>query len=283
VLITGKLYIPYTGIDIRLFNPLGVAGSALSTVIAAAVGTIIYYFSLRHLHLFQKAKFHFKFDFSMMKKIISLGWPASLQMIIVSGSGLIIVSLANNFGADITAAYGVAFRTDQFGATAIFSVGIALTSIVAQNIGAKKFDRVKETLKYGLYFAISMGVFYAAIVNIFPVQIAKMYTKDPAVITAVTSYFRYAGISFVGFGMMFCYLGVVRGAGDTFGALVMVAINLILVRTPVCYALAEWTPLKENGLWIGLTVGTFAGAFLYYLYYRSGRWKEKKKELLTCE
>ena len=280
VLITGRIYIPGTGVDIRLFDALGVAGSALSTVIASAIGTVIYYFSLRHLHIFQKAKFHFKLDMEMMKKIISLGWPASLQMIIVSGSGLIIVSLANKFGADITAAYGVAFRTDQFGAMAIFSIGIALTSIVAQNIGANKYDRVKETLRYGLYFAAGLGLLYAVIVNLFPGQIAGMYTKDPAVIAAVTSYFRYAGVSFVGFGVMFCYLGVVRGAGDTFGALVMVAINLIIVRTPVCYALAEWTPMKENGLWLGLTVGTFAGAFLYYLYYKSGRWKDKKKELL---
>jgi Na+-driven multidrug efflux pump len=61
----------------------------------------------------------------------------------------------------------------------------------------------------------------------------------------------------------------------------MVAINLIIVRTPVCYALAEWTPLKERGLWLGLTVGTFAGAFLYYLYYKSGKWKNKKRILLS--
>jgi len=279
VLITGKLYIPWTGIDIRLFNALGVAGSALSTVIASAIGAIVYYFSFRHLHLFQKAKFHFKLDYGMIKKIFMLAWPASVQMIIVSGSGLIIVALANNFGPDITAAYGVAFRTDQFGATAIFSIGIALTSIVSQNIGAKQYDRVKETLRYGLFFAAGLGLLYAAIVNIFPVQIARMYTNDPVVISAVTSYFRYSGISFVGFGMMFCYLGVVRGAGDTLGALAMVALNLILVRTPVCYALAEWTPLKENGLWLGLTVGTFAGTFLYYLYYKSGKWKNNKKIL----
>jgi len=277
VLITGRLYIPHTGVDLRLFGALGVAGSALSTVIASAIGTVIYYFSLRHLHIFQKARFHFKPEAAMIKKIISLAWPASLQMIIVSGSGLIIVSLANRFGTNITAAYGVAFRTDQFGAMAIFSVGMALTAIVAQNTGAKKFDRVKEALRYGLFFSVCIGLLYAAIVNLLPGQIAGMYTRDPEVIAAVTSYFRYAGISFAGLGMMFSFLGVVRGAGDTFGALVMVAINMIIVRTPVCYALSEWTPLKEKGLWLGLTVGAFVGAFLYYLYYRSGKWKDKKK------
>ena len=87
----------------------------------------------------------------------------------------------------------------------------------------------------------------------------------------------------VGFGVMFCFLGVVRGAGDTLGALIMVALNLIVIRTPLCFFLAEYTPLRERGLWLGINIGMFIGAFLYYLYYRSGRWKKKKKELLTCE
>ncbi|MCX5777474.1 MAG: MATE family efflux transporter [Candidatus Firestonebacteria bacterium] len=260
-----------------LIPEMGVGGSALATVIANIAGTIIYYFSFKHMQLFKNAKFYFKYNSEMIKKILVIGWPASLQMIIVSGSALLVVALANKYGPTVTAAYGIGFRTDMFGSLAAFAMGNSVTSMTAQNIGAKKPERVSETLKYAVLFSCALSLLYAIIVNIFPAAIAGAFTKDAAIITGTANYFKYAGWSYIGFAVMFSLLGVIRGAGDTLGALIMVGVNLLLFRIPLCYLLSEYTPLKQNGLWLGLTLAALVGAVLLYWYYKSGRWHNKQK------
>jgi putative MATE family efflux protein len=259
----------------KLFPPLGIAGSALSTIISNIVGVIICY-AVWHNHKLSKiAPIRFRIHTETMQKIIAVGFPLSLQMIIVSSSFLFILSLANNFGQNVVAAFGIGNRVDQFSFLATFAVTAAISAMTAQNIGAGKFDRIPEITRWGVIMSVGVALFFSIAVILFPDAISSLFTREPAVIAITRNYLHIAGLSYLALAFLFAFQGVLRGAGDTLGSFIMISCSMIFLRIPLCFILSRYTLLKETGLWLGIFVSAFAGAIAFYLYYKSGRWKEK--------
>jgi putative MATE family efflux protein len=265
VLITGAGILP----------PLGVAGSALSTICAHIAGAVYCFFSWRNHHLSEIAPFRFRVHWGTLKKTISIGFPMALQMLIVSSSFLFILSLANKFGPSVTAAFGIGSRVDQIAFLAIFAVTAAVSAMTAQNIGAGKIERIPEIVRWGVLLSLALSCFFAAAVVLFPDQITSLFTSDPSVIAVSRGYYRAVAASYIALAFTFAYQGVLRGAGDTFASFIMIASSMIFLRVPLCYYLSHCTRLKETGLWAGITVSASIGAIAFYLYYVSGWWKER--------
>jgi putative MATE family efflux protein len=257
-----------------IFPPLGIAGPALSTICAHFVGAAACFFVWRNHHLSEIAPFRFRVHWETLRKMIMIGFPMALQMLIVSSSFLFILSLANKFGPSVTAAFGIGSRVDQIAFLATFAVTAAVSAMTAQNIGAGKMERIPEILRWGLLLAAGMSCFFAAAVMIFPGAITLLFTNDPSVIAVARNYFYIAGVSYLALAVTFTYQGVLRGAGDTFGSFIMIACSMIFLRVPLCYYLSHNTPLREVGLWVGITVSAIAGAAAFYFYYASGCWKK---------
>jgi putative MATE family efflux protein len=265
VLITGAHILP----------PMGIAGSALSTIISNVVGGIICYGVWRNHRLSEIAPFRFQVHFDTLRKIIDLGFPLAMQMLIVSSSFLFIFSLANRFGQNVTAAFGIGSRVDQFASMAAFAVAAAISAMTAQNVGAGKIERIPEIARWGVLLSTGMALLFSGMVILFPDAITGLFTREPAVLAVTRHYFRIAGFSYVAFAFLFAYQGVLRGACDTFGSFIMIACSMIFLRVPLCFVLSHYTPLKETGLWVGILISAIAGAVAFYLYYASGRWKER--------
>jgi putative MATE family efflux protein len=252
-----------------------VAGSALSTIIANTVAAIICFFVWRTHHLAEIAPFRFQLHWETLKKIIAVGFPLSLQMLIVSSSFLFIFSLANGFGTNVTAAFGICTRVDQFAFMATFAVSAAISAMTAQNFGAGRVERIARITRWGVILSFVMSLFFTAAVLIFPDAITSLFTSDAAVTSFTRNYFRIAGLSYLAISISFAYQGVLRGAGDTIASFLMIACSMIFLRVPLCYLLSHFTPLRETGLWLGITVSSFGGTAAFYWYYTSGKWKNR--------
>jgi putative MATE family efflux protein len=257
----------------KLFHPLGIAGSALSTIISNIVGIIICYLVWYNHKLSKIAPLRFKIHLETLRKIIAVGFPLSLQMIIVSSSFMFILSLANKFGQDVTAAFGIGNRVDQFSFLATFAVTAAISAMTAQNIGAGKIERIPEIARWGLIMSLGITLFFSVSVILFPDTITSIFTREPAVMGYARHYLRVAGFSYLALAFLFAYQGVLRGAGDTFGSFIMISCSMIFLRVPLCYILSHYTSLRETGLWVGILISAIAGALAFYLYYKGGRWK----------
>lgn len=271
-----------TGVGI--FPPLGLAGSALSTIIANIVSVIICFFVWRNHKLSKIAPFRFSMHWQILKKIAMVGFPMALQMIIVSASFLFILSLANKFGPNVTAAFGIGSRVDQFAFLAIFAVTMAISMMTAQNIGAGKIERVTDIAKWGILFSLLLAFLFFAAVMIFPDTITMLFTKDAAITLLTRRYFRYIGVSYLALSILFAFQGILRGAGDTITSFIIIAFTMIFLRVPLCYYLSHSTALREVGLWLGISISSFAGAVIFYFYYAGGRWKKCKHRMQEpCE
>ncbi|MBU2614866.1 MAG: MATE family efflux transporter [Elusimicrobia bacterium] len=255
---------------------MGVAGSALGTIISNAIMIVVSYFLVLRKHaLLNVRQWDFAIDWDIIKKIFTIGIPISLQMIVISLAGVLMVSLVNGFGTLVTAAYGIGMQLDNLAFMPVMAIGISVSSMVAQNLGALKFDRVKSIMKLSFVLSFFCAVFFFTLIYGFPRFIASIFTKEPAVIMLTVQYTRIVSFSYFLFSGIVILQGVVRGSGDTTIMLIFSIITMIFVRFFLAYALSKYTSLNEIGLWLAIPSSAFIGLLLHYWYYRSGRWKKR--------
>ena len=136
---------------------MGINGAALATVLAQAVS---FYLSIRYLnkteHLISVNLINIKFDKEITKKIFTIGLPAGIQQAVVALGATVVMSIVNTFGPIVVAAYGAANKIESFSFMPSMSFGLASSALTAQNIGAGKFDRVKEILKWSSIMAMTV-------------------------------------------------------------------------------------------------------------------------------
>ena len=269
------IFVPILILGLGPIPKLGVAGAGLGTVLSNAVMIIVsYYYCIKSHPLLNLREWDFTFDIEIVKKIFTIGIPASFQMAVVSLSGIFMMSLVNTFGAKLTAAYGIGIQLDQLTFMPAMAIGMSVTSMVAQNLGANQYNRVKEIVKYSVRITILFSILFFIIIYGFPKIVSSIFTTEPEVIGHTLKYIRIVSFTYFLFPIMFVLQGIVRGAGDTMTMLLFSLISLILFRYPTAYILSKYTLLQECGIWVGILLSSFVGVTLNYLYYISGKWQK---------
>lgn len=275
--ILNMVFVPALITGIGPLPALGIAGAALGTILANAVMiAVAYYFVLRKHSVLNIGAWDFTVDREIIKKIITIGIPISFQMAVASLSGILIISLVNTFGTQVIAGYGIGMQLDQLAFMPAMAVGMSVSSMVAQNLGAQEYGRVKKIMKLSVLLSLAISLLFFIIVYGFPKPIASIFTKDEGVLACTKNYIRIVSFTYFTFSVMFALQGVVRGAGDTVYMFLFTFFALVVFRYPMAYFFAKFTPLRETGIWLAILLSTFVGLFLNYWYYRSGRWKTVK-------
>lgn len=255
---------------------MGVSGAALATVIAQGMAFVLVAAYLRRTKdLLPDMMEQWKFDGRIIKDMFRIGLPSGVQQLLVSLGGLTITSIVNSFGTATTAAYGAAVRLDQFAFMPTMSVGLAVSALTGQNLGAGKEERVKEVVKAGLRLSIAITAVVSLIAVTLPKILLVLFTNDQTVLTVGSQYLRIVGLSYIAFAAMFVFNGVLRGAGDTIPTMFITLASLWLVRVPLAKMLSSIPTLGVNGIWMGVAISPLVGLAASHLYYRSGRWKNK--------
>ncbi len=258
----------------------GLNGAAFANIISGIISTVAgYFYASARNPFFNVREWDFSLDLSIIKKLFGIGIPASLQMIIISIAGFAIMNIVNGYGALVTAAAGIGQQCDQLAFLPAMSIGLAVTSMAGQNLSAGKMDRVKQVLKYGLLLSLSISIIFTLFIYLFPHQIASVFTRDESAALIIPHVVGYLGItcfSYIAFAMVFTIMGVVRGAGDTVGILVLSFISAVLFRIPLAWYLSSKTTLGENGIWLAILITSYITALLNFGYYKLGRWKKIK-------
>lgn len=255
------------------FPQMGVAGAALATVIAQGVSGIL---GLRHMvrvGLVKLDKDLLSLDRDLTKKLFTIGLPSGVQQIVVSMGMLTLSSIVNRFGSVVMAAFGVGGRLDQFAFMPAMSVGLSVTALVGQNMGAGLHERVKEIVKWAAYLTIGITAVVSLVVLALPGPLVSIFNEEPGVLIEGARYLRTIGAAYIPYALMFMLSGVMRGAGDTVPSMLISMVTLWLVRIPVAAYLSNL--MGSRGIWLAIAVSPVVGAGLNYAYFLSGRWKSR--------
>jgi putative MATE family efflux protein len=254
----------------------GIAGVAIATVIsqAGAFITAVIYLNRTH-EVIQISWREFEFDKDIFRKTLRIGLPTGLQHTFVSLGMAVVQVIVNRFGTNVIAAYAAASRLDSLATLPAMNFGMALSTFVAQNIGAGKKERIKSGLKSTLIMSSVVSLAGTFIMIFFGRYLIQLFVKstEAEVIQVGTEYLFIVGSFYVVFAAMFAINGVMRGAGDTVIPMFITFFSLWIVRIPVAYFLSE--RIGESGIWWAIPVAWLTAVVLAYMYYRTGKWKAK--------
>jgi len=261
---------------------LGIAGSATATVIAnyaAMIGLIIYIYA-RDLPLRLKGR-ELRYLFcntTILKTIIIKGIPMGLQMIVISGSALALIGLVNREGVDTTAAFGVAMQLWTYLQMPAMALGAAVSAMVAQNIGAGRWDRVSTITRSGVTQALAITGVLVVLLAVAdkPALALFLGTHSPAL--PVARHIQLlATWSFLLMGVTMVLFGTVRANGAVVGPLIILAIGLVPVRLGFAFGSYPW--LKADALWLSFPVSSFANIAMAIAFYLHGGWRKGRMGL----
>ncbi len=109
-------------------------------------------------------------DGATIRTLIVKGVPMGLQLFVISLSGVLMITLVNRFGTDTTAAFGATFQLWQYVQMPAFAIGMAVSSMAAQNVGAQKWDRVRAVARHGVWFSILLTTTIVVVIEVFSEQ-----------------------------------------------------------------------------------------------------------------
>jgi putative MATE family efflux protein len=256
---------------------LGIAGSATATVIAnysALIGMLIYIYA-RDLPLRLRGPElgYLKPDPALLKVIVLKGLPMGLQMIVISASSLAMLGLVNREGVDTTAAFGVAMQLWTYVQMPAMSLGGAVSAMVAQNIGAGRWDRVSAVTRAGVAFTLLIT---AALIAILIVAdrpaLALFLGGDSPALPIARHIHLLATWSFLLFGITLVLFGTVRANGAVIGPLLILTIGLFPVR--LGFAALFHPSLGADALWLSFPVASAVNMVLAIAFYLHGGWRK---------
>jgi len=256
------------------FPKLGLNGTAVASVAAqaAAVVGLVFYIP-RYRPIVSADWRRLRIDPRTGWLLMRIGFPSMIQQSVVSVSLLFVISFVSAFGATADAAFGAALRIDQVAFLPALTIGLAVSTLSGQNIGALEYKRVAEVFRWGLFISggISLGI--SLLTMSYPRPLLKIFLNEPEVIEIGASYLRIVGITYTLYAVMFVSNGVINGSGHTVATTLITLVNLWGVRVPLAALLPQYTHNIE-GIWIAMTVSVGGGMTVSLLYYFSGRWKK---------
>jgi putative MATE family efflux protein len=260
---------------------LGIAGSATATVIAnysALVGLLLYIY-LRDLPLrLRGAEWRYlRPDPALLRTIVVKGMPMGLQMIVISSSALALIGLVNREGVDTTAAFGVAMQLWTYLQMPAMALGAAVSAMVAQNIGAGRWDRVSAITGSGILFALLITGMLVVLLAVADRPALALFLGGHSPALPIARHIQLlATWSFLLFGVTLVLFGTVRANGSVVGPLVILTIGLYPVRLGFAFGFYHW--LKADALWLSFPVSSFSNMALALAFYLKGGWRKSRMQ-----
>ena len=264
-------------IFVGMFN-MAAKGAALATIMAQAISVIL------SLILIQKRGLPFDFSLKSIKfhkdftsQILKFGVPIALQGVLVNLSFLVIVTIGNSMGVIASAGMGVAQKLVGFIMLIPLSFSQAVSTFVAQNYGAKKFDRAKKVLLYSVSVSLVCGVTMFFLTFFYGDILAKIFTKDKDVILAAWDYLKSYGVDCLFTAIMFCMVGYFNGCGQTTFVMIQGVFGAFCVRIPVSFLMSKFEPVSLFKVGLATPASTFVQIILcvgFFIYLSKKNSKE---------
>ncbi len=253
---------------------LGVGSAALATIISQYLSALLCMYRLTHVKDIYQVKIKdIKIHMNIMKQIIKIGLPSGFQNSIISVGNVVVQSNINVFGELAMAGCGAYSKIEGFAFLPIMAFSMAVTTFVSQNIGAKKFDRVKK----GAKFAIICSMIFAEIVGLImfvavPIFIAA-FDNNPSVIMYGVERARTSCLFYFLLAYSHSVSGVLRGAGKSSVPMFVMMIFWCFVRV----ALLEIGGMFYETIWfvyLCYPLTWTLSTIVFLIYYNKVSWLE---------
>jgi putative MATE family efflux protein len=259
------------------FPEMGIAGSAISTIIASLVSfaAMLVYVYAKDLPLRLRGPelAYLKPSREELGFILTKGVPMGAQMLVMSAAGVIIVGLVNREGLLMTAAYAAAMQLFTYIQMPAMAIGGAVSAMAAQFIGARKWDGLDTITRAGVIVNFAMTGLLTALLLVFDRAALVLFLGPDSDAVPLARHISLIAVwSFMLFGVTMVFTATMRAGGAVWVPLLILAVALYPVRLGFYYLTYEW--LGADAIWWSFTVGAIAGLVLAYGFYRYSGWRK---------
>lgn len=248
------------------FPAMGVAGAALATVISQVVGTLMgLYYNLRKNPEIQLSLNQLRPSAPIIARIYSVGVPSILlqtvSSLLIFGLNQILVA----FSETATAVYGVYFKLQGFAFLPIIGMNNGMVPIIAYNYGAKKPERILQTIKLAITYALIIMVVAVAVFQIFPTQLLGFFQASPEMLEIGVPALRILSLCFIIGGFTIVSSSVFQALGRGLLSMSISIFRQLVLVLPLAYFFSL-TGKLEMVWWAFPVAEVLAGLLaLYYL------------------
>lgn len=269
------------GVDIwfvKAFH-MGVAGVAWATFLCQGISCVlavaVVFFRLAKITSKEKATV---FDWQLLKQIVVIAVPSTLQQSFISLGNIVIQSIINGFGAPVMAGYSAAVKLNNLVITSFTTLGNGISNYTAQNLGAQKLSRIRQGFKVGikLVWMLSLPLFllYFFGGNL----VLKLFMDEPTELAMNTglTYLKILSPFYFVVSAKLVADGILRGAGMMKDFMIATFTDLIL-RVLLAFCFSR-TPLGATGIWCAWPIGWCIATALSIMFYKHGPWTARKEQ-----
>jgi putative MATE family efflux protein len=261
---------------------LGVTGPAWASAIATALTLFVLgiYLRRRKSPLAPDAEFlrKLRLDGAMLGKILGIGIPSAVGMVVMAIAELVLLGLVNGFGSDATAAYGAVNQVMGYAQFSAISISISVSILGAQAIGGGQAGRLDAIVRTGLLLNLVLTGGLVALIYLFPRAVLGVFITDTAVLELAKGLLMIALWSSVPFGMATVFSGAMR-AGDAALAPMLLSISAIVaIEIPAAVFLSRTIGL--DGVWAAYPI-VFCAMFVLQLGYYALVWRRQPMQRLV--
>ena len=190
----------------------GIAGIALATVLIQCVSVVVLGYKVMHCGIFEKDDKTLQMpDWLVYKNIFFQGLPPSMNMLTMSLGSVLTIYFVSSYGFKAVAGYGIAFRVEQIMLLPALGISSAVLSLVSNNFGAGKIERVYETVKLALMYGASICVVGIVLGYSVGEWVVARFDADAEVITYAMTYLYIEVFIFFGYVILFICVSTLQG------------------------------------------------------------------------
>lgn len=241
----------------------GVEGAGIATVLAQFCSGAICCIQLKKYGVWKMSKEDWRWDFCVVKKLLGLGLPVAFQNIIIGFGGIIIQYVINGFGFLYVAGFTATNKLYGLFELAAVSFGYATSSFVGQNLGAGKYQRIKDGVNISAKISVVIALVVGTVLLIFGHQILQIFispTEKQAaeVLKIAYNYLAVMGATLIILYLLHIYRSALQGMGDTVIPMFSGIVEMIM-RISIAFLLPfimgkDGIYFAETGAWLGAMV-----------------------------
>ncbi len=262
---------------------MGVPGLAWATFIAQGIAAVLciitLIFRLRKLKggVNEEKKSHKFFSKVLLVQMLAVAIPSVLQQSFISVGNMFIQALVNGHGETVLAGYTAAVKLNTFVLTTITTVSGALSSFTAQNLGARKPERIKKGLLASITMAVCLLVPFTLFYLIFPRTALMLFMDDVSgeAMATGTQFLRIVTPFYAVVSLKLICDAVLRGA-ESMKLFMVTTFADLLIRVVICFIADPF--IGTTGLWISWPIGWSASAVISVVFYFTGIWDKTRKD-----
>lgn len=254
----------------------GLKGAAIATTIGRSIGVLYqcyYLFNGKSVIHFKKQ--HILFDTKLIRSLVVIAWPSTLQFLIASGSWIVVAWIVSTTGGTVASAgYQIAIRNVVFFILPAWGLSNAAATLVGQNLGAREPGRAEKSVllsaKYNAIFMLAVMLLF----TLFSKPIIRIFTADPAVQEYGALSLQIIGTGYVFYGIGMVMIQALNGSGDTKTPTWINFVCFWLLQIPLAYILAKPFHMGPTGAFISIPVAETVIALWAYAIFKRGKWKK---------